>query len=103
MAASTTTGLRCPVRTQFASMPGMLQARPRRITPLAGRALEILGHSIEYLTDEYVHRGGLLSAPDSQLEAIQLLMAVNRQIYYECPVAPTLGERCQVLLGFRVS
>jgi hypothetical protein len=29
--------------------------RTRRISPEAGRALEILGHAIEYLIDEYVH------------------------------------------------
>jgi hypothetical protein len=67
--------------------------RPRRIPPQAGRALEILGHAIEYLTDEFVHQGGSHSAGDGQLKAVQLLMALNRQIYYECPEVPTLGER----------
>jgi hypothetical protein len=103
MAASTTTGIQIPVSAQFGSAPGMLQTRRRRITPQAGHALEILGHSIEYLTDEFVHEGGALNAHDSQLEAIQLLMALNRNIYYECPTVPTFAERCHALLGIRAS
>jgi hypothetical protein len=103
MAASTTTGIQLSVSGRFASAPGMLQARRRRITPQAGHALEILGHSIEYLTDEFVHEGRTFSTHDSQLEAIQLLMALNRKIYYECPTMPTFAERCQALLGIRAS
>ena len=30
----------------------------RRISPEAGHALELLGHAIEYLTDELVYEGG---------------------------------------------
>lgn len=95
MAAATTT--RFPI-LRPATMPAVAGANVRRrISPEAGRGLEILGHAIGYLTDEYVHRGGsssgALSAQDPELEAVQLLMALNRQIYFECPVAPTLGER----------
>ena len=67
--------------------------RLRRIDFTSGRALEILGHAIEYLTDEYVHRGGSLQANDAEVQAIQLLMALNRKIYYECPEVPTIAER----------
>jgi len=67
--------------------------RRRRISPEAGHALEILGHAIEYLTDEYVHEGGSFSAHDPQVEAIQFLMARNREIYFACPEVPTFGER----------
>jgi hypothetical protein len=73
-------------------------AHRRRIEPQAGRALEILGHAIEYLSDEFVHAGGSLSAHDAQVEAVQLLMAVNRQIYFACPEVPTMGERWRALL-----
>ena len=65
----------------------------RRITPDAGRALEILGHAIEYLTDEYVKETKEISAADPQVSAIRLLMSLNRQVYFECPVVPTLRER----------
>ena len=92
MAASATTGFTIPASAPAASaLP--LRSRRRHITPQAGRALEILGHSIEYLTDEFVHRGGSFTAHDEQLEAVQLLMALNRQVYYECPEVRTLGER----------
>jgi hypothetical protein len=75
----------------------------RRISPDAGRALEILGHAIEYLTDEFVHAGGLLSASDPQLEAMQLLMAFNRQIYFACPEVPALSERLRALFRWRAT
>jgi hypothetical protein len=68
----------------------------RRTTPEAGFALEILGHAIEYLADEYVHEAGLLPSihsGDPRVEAIQLLMAANRQVYFACPLAPSLYQR----------
>jgi hypothetical protein len=77
------------------------RVRRRRISPEAGRALEILGHAIEYLTDEFVHSGGLLSARNAQLEAVQLLMGINRQIYFQCPEVPSMGERWRELLHLR--
>ncbi|MGB7265817.1 MAG: hypothetical protein WBC92_09915 [Terracidiphilus sp.] len=72
--------------------------RRRQISPQAGRALEILGHAIEYLSDEFVHSGESLSAHNAQVEAVQLLMGINRQIYFACPEAPTLGERVRAIL-----
>jgi hypothetical protein len=71
----------------------------RRIDPKAGHALEILGHAIEYLTDEFVHGDGEFSAHDAQLEAVQLLMALNREIYFACPRVPSLGQRFLTLFG----
>ncbi len=75
-----------------------LPARNRHINPEAGRALEILGHAIEYLADEYAHAGNSLSADDAQVQAIQILMAVNRQVYLTCPVVPSLGDRLRARL-----
>ncbi|HZL53857.1 MAG TPA: hypothetical protein VFC37_23225 [Terracidiphilus sp.] len=66
--------------------------RRRRIDPQAGRALEILGHAIEYLADEFVHEGGSFSADNGQLQAVQLLMALNRQVYFECPEVPPFQQ-----------
>jgi hypothetical protein len=57
----------------------------RRLTPEAGRGLEILGHAIEYLEDEYPADSvalGVLPDTDAQLEAIDLLKALNREIYF---------------------
>ena len=71
----------------------------RRIDPQAGRALEKLGHAIEYLTDEYVNEeSATFSAKNEKVEAVQLLMALNRQVYFECPFAPTFAERCRSFL-----
>jgi hypothetical protein len=77
--------------------------RRRHIGPHAGRALVVLGHAIEYLTDEFVHQGGSLSTNNQELAAIQLLMALNRQVYFECPEVPSLGERFRGLLGFHTA
>jgi hypothetical protein len=86
------------VRTDVHTMPTGVGSRSvrRRTTPEAGFALEILGHAIEYLADEYVHEAGLLPSihhGDPRVEAIQLLMAANRQVYYACPVVPSLYQR----------
>jgi hypothetical protein len=75
----------------------------RRIAPQAGRALEILGHAIEYLSDEFVHAGGAVSAHNAQVEAVQLLMAANRDIYFACPEIPSMGERWRALLHGRAA
>lgn len=77
----------------------------RRIDPQAGRALEILGHAIEYLTDEYMHEfgqgRGAFSASDGRLQAVQLLMAANRQVYFSCPEVEDLATRCLSILRGR--
>ena len=91
------------IPAQVATMAGLQPKRRRRITPQAGHALEILGHAIEYLTDEFVHRGGEMRAGNSQLEAVQMLMARNREIYYECPVMVTVGDRLRAMLHLKAA
>ncbi len=76
-----------------AAKPARNVARRRSISPEAGRALEMLGHAIEYLTDEFLHAGGFPSARDPQVEAVQLLMALNREVYQACPERPSLASR----------
>lgn len=96
--AASTAGFPIAIDAQATPAPVVCSDRRRRISPEAGRALEILGHAIEYLTDEYVHQGNSFSANDAQLKAVQLLMALNRQIYFECPVVPSFAERCRSFL-----
>lgn len=94
MAATSTTNFPIPA-AQPALSATRVRAGKRRIDPQSGRALEILAHAIEYLTDEFVEEGGHISASDARVQAVQLLMAMNRQVYYDCPVVPSLAERCR--------
>jgi hypothetical protein len=103
MATSMTTDFAIRISTPVASAARVRPNRLRRITPQAGHALEILGHAIEYLTDEFVHHGGEISAGNSQLEAVQLLMARNREIYYACPELVTMGDRLREMLHLRAA
>ena len=74
------------------AMPMAGKTKRRSINPSTGRALVILGHAIEYLTDEFVHEGGSFAAGRGQIEAIQLLIKLNRQIYMDCPEVPTFRQ-----------
>jgi hypothetical protein len=103
MATSMTSGFVIPASSQVATTAPVRLNRRRRITPQAGHALEILGHAIEYLTDEFVHENSGLTRGNGQLEAVQLLMAVNRQVYYECPEVLTVGERLRAALHLRAA
>jgi hypothetical protein len=100
MAASTRVGVSVPAKVSTATLPARA-GRRRHIDPASGRALEILGHAIEYLTDELVHHSELILAHDPRVEAIQLLMVVNRQVYFACPEVQTLGDRCRSLFHLR--
>ncbi len=100
MAATTSSGfsLRIPSSVKAAPASAQRVTRPRRISPEAGHALEILGHAIEYLSDEFVHRGGEMTQHNPEVEAVQLLMALNRQVYFSCPVVPSLGDRFRAFI-----
>jgi hypothetical protein len=55
----------------------------RRPTMIQGRALETLGHAIEYLVDSRMHRDqGLSSQADGEAE--QVIMRLNRAVFAEC-------------------
>lgn len=83
----------------FAGVPSNAVApRVRRKVPAgAGRAINILAHALEYLSDECVIGEDTEHSLRARLEAIALLKAVNRGIYLECPEAPRLGARCRAL------
>ena len=99
-----TAGLSVPFMAPVITASEIRAPRRRHINPQAGHALELLGHAIEYLTDELVHEASSISAHDPQLEAVQLLMACNRKIYFACPEIPTLSERFRALLhGYQAS
>lgn len=98
MAMSTTTGLSFLAELSADRAVAARSKRRRSIDPFSGRALEVLGHAIEYLSDELAHNGGSVVASHPRVEAIQLLMALNRQIYLQCPEVKKFGERCRSLL-----
>ena len=74
----------------------------RRISPVAGRAIGMLGHAIEYLADEFALECRTRDASSARkhgcVQAIELLMARNREIYLSCPVVPSMAERLRAFL-----
>ncbi len=64
----------------------------RRPSREQGRALEILGHAIEYLMDSYV----LMASKDggrADAEAALMLMRLNREVFAECPEVISVKQR----------
>ena len=74
------------------ALPLAGQMRRRRIDAKTGRALVVLGHAIDHLADEYIFVAGSKNSDRSQLEAIRLLMAKNREIYFACPEVPKFSQ-----------
>jgi hypothetical protein len=103
MATTATTGFSVAVPAPVAETIRTGLRRRRSISPQAGRALEILGHAIEYLTDEFIHQGGTFCSSDSRLQAVQLLMAINRQIYLDCPEVPAFTSCMRSLLHLQAN
>jgi hypothetical protein len=92
--------------TRIAPRPCANRQRRRQISPSTGKALEILGHAIEYLADEVAHEAGtlgLLEPEDPRFESIQILMAANRTLYYGCPVVPDFRDRISDFWSRRMS
>jgi len=80
-----------------------LKPRRRNLSREAGQALEILGHAIEYLADEFAlecmsRQANISPGLHPRVVAIEMLKAKNREIYLSCPVVPTLGDRLRSLL-----
>ena len=79
----------------------------RRLSPQAGRALEILSHAIEYLADEYAadpHHSGPLGSADPRVKAIQVLKTLNRSVYYSgTQVQPAFRRIRRWFIGIRLA
>lgn len=85
--------------SSFATLPDFLQPsllppapHRRRSNPVQGRALEILGHAIEYLMDSRV-----LGEQDSYAndDAIRILMVCSRSVFLDCAVVEPWHQRVQ--------
>jgi hypothetical protein len=72
--------------------------RRRRITPELCKAMEKLGHAIDYLTDEFVREADSADIPTDRLVAMQLIMTLRKEIYLAAPEVLPAGERCRVFL-----
>ncbi len=76
------------------------RAARRKLDFSAARGMEVLGHAIDYLSDEFalecLKTGNLaMKQTHPTLVALKLLHQKRREVYEACPVAPTMGERFQ--------
>ena len=72
-------------------LPGERAVR-RRGNLEQGRALETLGHAVEYLTDSKLFLTDEAGARQSH-EAIQILMRCSRAVFMECPEVVPVRRR----------
>ncbi len=99
--ATTPTNIR-PVPARAWGVPASSpRARRKHISRRAARAFRILGHAIEYLADEFIHDAAPPSGQKERLQAVRLLMALNREVYNDCPEVPSLAERFEWVLRLR--
>jgi hypothetical protein len=72
----------------------------RRPTHAQGRALEILGHAIEYLVDSRLYSASPASSRN-EAGAAQLLMRLSRAVFADCPERVPLHRRLRAWLLHR--
>ncbi len=79
---------------RFGSANRTLRRRP---TIHQGRALEKLGHAIEFLYDSQVYQNnGALSQSD--MEAVEILMRLSRAVFMECKEVVPVGRGMKLRL-----
>ncbi len=98
MAAASITGISDDAYALASAVPALYPDRPRHITYKAVQALEMLGHAIEYLSDvsfcnESSCNESSVALEHAHLEAVQILMSLNHEVYFACPPVLTLRER----------
>ncbi len=64
----------------------------RRPTPEQGRALEVIGHAIEYLIDFYIVVYSEYGSR-ADTEAVQILVKLSMEVYEECAEVVPLHQR----------
>jgi hypothetical protein len=69
----------------------------RRSTREQGRALEVLGHAVEYLVDSRLR---LVTQTHCDDLAVQMLMRLNREVFAECAEVVSLKRRLRGWLGW---
>ena|SRR5579871_5336188 len=69
------------------------QPRQRRFISLqAWRTLRTLRHAIEYVAEEFLHDSVPPSIQNPRLQAVQLLIELQGDVYADCPEIPRLFE-----------
>ncbi len=59
-----------------------------------GRALEMLGHAIEYLADSGLFaESSTVESMQAEAQAVQILMRASRAVFEECAEVVPVGER----------
>jgi hypothetical protein len=73
----------------------------RRSSPQQGRALEILGHAVEYLIDS---RMFMVDRPATRAdaEATQILMLLSREVFFECAAVVPPARRLRLWIAERL-
>jgi hypothetical protein len=73
----------------------------RRSSVQQGRALEILGHAVEYLVDS---RMFLVDQPATRAdaEATQILMLLSREVFFECAAVVPPARRLRLWIAERL-
>ena len=86
-----------PIRLASAPAPFV----HRRLSRESAQGLEILGHAIEYLADEYAvdpADKGPLGNADPRIAAIQMLKALNRTVYFSGAEVQPVWQRIRLWL-----
>lgn len=84
----------------FRLQPAIRPTR-RHATPEQGRALEILGHAVEYLVDSRLF---LIDQPASSADhdATRLLMQSSRNLFSECAEVVPIADRIRLWMHSRL-
>lgn len=72
----------------------------RSITREHGRALEMIGHAVDYLNDCFLNEGAddeIINAARPYTEALQILISAHSELLWSLPVSETVTTR---LLNF---
>lgn len=70
--------------------------RRRIISREQGRAMEMLGHAADYLSDSYLHEGSdneMLHFRGPVSEAVHVLVSAQRQILFSLPLVESRSQR----------
>lgn len=100
------TAERTYARSDCPPQPAVRLASPayvrRRGSAEQGRALETLGHAVEYLVDSRL-RFGDPQAAAGERDAIEILMRLNRAVFSECPEVVPVSRRLRQWIAGRFS